>query len=401
MSLETALKETKQRFQEEQEKAAKEDADAREFSKRVVVALRAPDATVEHMKDLQGLLPEAASVHMEALRRSYPNLDRLVLAPNVSTFSALGGHVLVLGAGQAISQLSHVVNVVSPFGLTMAVRVRDAGYTSARDMRDKYGAKAVEYVQSLPRTGPTIDAHMPRPGETEDSARWPVFFPTKRAHVGLYASPAGELYLIARSHAGAEVLPAARAVVETAGTTAQSFVEDSRVRWMEGVAYRNTARLLHGLARALGFAVPETQDYQAHSGSQRLIRYKLARPDIVHRHNTQRITDQWGEPRAAFFRDVVDGGQTVGGSVLVQSDITKGYSLSEAQAPVSNKLPYVTPVTTDKIPVAERIALTIDQRDHYVEKISSLMPRRHLLTHHKYRDSDIGVPLSPVVVVRA
>lgn len=400
MSLDTVLQETAQRFHADQEKAAKEELEVRQFCQRLIV-LRAPDAKFAHTRDLQTLLPEASITHMEALRRSYPDLDRLVLAPNLSSYSALGGHVLVLGPDQRIARMTHVVNVKSPFAVTMAVLVRNATYTSARDMRERYNARIVEYVRTLSRTGPALETHAPLPGSSEDAARWPVFFPAKRAHVGLYAAPSGQLYLITRNHAGAEVLSGASAVVDQASATAQSFVEDPRVKWMQGVAYRNAARLLHGLARFLGLVVPETQDHQSHSGERRQVRYCMVRPDVVHCHDTQRMTDKWGAPRALFFRDVIDGSQGAGEAALLQSDITKGYALTDAQAYAGDAYPALYPLTTDKIPTKDRPALTIDQRDHYSEKISFMMPRGELLTHHKYVDAAIGTPLSPVAVVRS
>lgn len=398
MSLESAVEEAKARYRAEQEREAREREESKDFAKRVDLHLRDGNAVVEDFDSLRTTLSEDAVTFIEALRRAFPGMIKLIVGPAVSSRTTLGGHVLVLDAQQPITQMAHVVNVKSPFAVTIASRLRNVSYTSARAFREKHSQRIEDHLRTLPREGPEMETHY-NCNSDEDAQRWPVFFPAKRAHVGIYNAEDGGLYLVVRSHAGAEVLPGVRKIVSEAGTTAQSFVEDSRVKWMQNVAFRNAARLMRSVAKFLGFDVPTTHDYRSYSGPRRLTRYVIARPDIILHHDTQRMSSVWGTPRAVFFRDVVDGAQGAGDKVLVRSDVTKGYVLVDAEPP-TDSLP-IYPMTTDKIPEDERTELSVDERELVTEKISSLMPRHRLFSHYKYHEARGGSKLSPVVVVRS
>lgn len=405
MSLESLLQETKQQYHDKQKQAARENEEARTFGQRVVVRLRTGVDGIEHVADLRQFLPEAGYLHVEALRRAYPDMERLVLAPNVSSYSSLGGHVLVFNPTQPLSQLAHVVNVKSPFGVTMAVGLRDAKYTSARDFRERYGSKLAECIGDLAKEGPSMETHW-TPDSPEDAQRWQAFFPARRTHVGVYADEDNKMYLVMRSHAGENVLSGVRAVLAEADMTAGRFVEDSRIKWMQDLAYRNVARVLHTVAKTLGFDTPSTHDYKSYSGPERRLRYRAVVPDIVSRHDTQRMTKMWGEPRAVFFRDVIDGSQGRGDAVLVRGDVSTGYALADIDAPVTTDTPVIYPMTTDKIAPAERQSLTADQRDQVTSKISSMLPRSSSLTHRKYHSAPHASvharrQLSPIAVVRS
>lgn len=400
MSLKAVLQETEQRYYEAQEKAARDEQEATEFAKRVDLRMRRPDVVVERFDTLHDVLPAGACTYLEALRHTYPDADRVILGPTTTSRTALGGHVLVLKRDQRVSRMPHVVCVKSPFGLTLAARLRNVKYTSSRAFREEHGARVKEFIATLPHEGPALDTHW-WAGSEEDAERWPVFFPLKRTHVGFYNGKDNAVYMVVRSHAGAEVLPGVRKIVDESATTAESFVNDPRIKWMQNVAYRNAARLMNGIARFLGFEVPREHDNRSHSGPRRLARYVMARPDIVQYHGTQRMTTLWGEPRALFFHDIIDGGQGAGDKALVHSDIAKGYGMVDVEPPTSaDSLPLI-PMRTDKIPEEERMPLSIDTREQLAEKISTRMPRSQLLTHHKYRDASCGDKLEPIVVVRS
>lgn len=397
MSLESALRETEQRFYEAKEAERAEQERGQTFVKRIIFGRRFGLAKAEHVSDLRPLMPEGAYIHLEALRSSYPNMGALILSSNTSTFSSLGGHVLALRGDEKIVRVAHLVNGKSPFGITLGVLLPQAAYTSARDFRERYGGKLASYVRTLEHTGPTLAEHYARGG---DAQRWPAFFPTKRTHVGVYAADDGRMYLVMRSHAGTGVLDGVRAVAEESGMTAERFVTDTRIKWMEGVAYRNAARVLHGVARFLGFTTPTTHDYSTYTGPSRLDMYRAVEPTLVMRHDTQRMTDCWGAPRAVFFRDAIDGAQCKGDTVLIQSDITQGYSMADRHELIGASMLPVLPLTTDKIASAERSALTVDQRDEYADKIASVMPRASALAHYKYKHPS-GRKLTPLDVVRS
>lgn len=398
-SLERALQETVARYQEEKEVAVKQEKDARRFVSRVDITRRYPEATIRTAKELMMTLPRAAYVHLEALYRSFPALLGIVLSPDVSSHSALGGHALIVKPGQEITQLAHVVNVKSPFGVTVAVQVRNVGYTSMRDFRDKYSKRAIEFVQNLSKEGPTLAAHY-APGQTEDAQRWPMFFPSKRAHVGFYCTADNKLFIVMRSHAGSNILEGVRAVVSEQGMTAGSYVVDERIKWMQNIAYRNAVRVVYALARELDFDVPASYDYKAYSGELRLVKYRVVAPDICFAHDTQRLTTRFGGNHAVFFRDYIDGSQGRGDVVLVHTDITGGYVMVDTREYVHEPLPLFA-MTSGKIPVDDRRLYTADERDEHMNRVVSLSARTELLTARKFRQPTKKADLVPVLVIRA
>lgn len=398
-SLERALKDTVVRFNEEKAAVVKKEKEARRFVAKVDVTRRYPAAVISSVTDLLTMLPRAAYMHLEALYRAIPGMLGVMLSPDESSQSALGGHALVVKTTQPVDQLAHIVNVRSPFGVTVAVQVRNAVYTSMRDFRDRYAKRAVAFIQGLSSEGPTLADHYAA-GQTEDAQRWPMFFPSKRAHVGFYCTADNKLYIVMRSHAGSNILEGIRTVVSEEGTTAGRFVADARIKWMQDIAYRNAVRVVYALARELNFEVPTSYDYKAYSGEMRLVKYRIVTPDICFAHDTQRITTRFGGEHAVFFRDYIDGSQGRGDVVLVHTDITGGYVMVDTREYTHEPLPLFA-MTSGKIPVSERRPYTADERDEHMSRVVSLSARTELLTARKFRQPAKKTDLVPVLVIRA
>lgn len=398
-SLERALKETVSRFNEEKAAIAEKEKDALRFITRVDVTRRYPAAIVSSAADLMTMLPRAAYTHLEALYRSFPAMLGVILSPDESSQSALGGHALVLKPSQPVSQLAHVVNVKSPFGLTIAVRVRNTSYTSARDFRDRYSLRATNFISGLSKDGPTLAAHF-APGQSEDAQRWPMFFPSKRAHIGFYSTADNKIFIVMRTHAGSNIIEGVRAVLAEEGMTAGRYVSDERVKWMQCIAYRNAVRVIYALASLLDFEVPTTYDHKAFSGEQRLVKYRVAIPDVSFSHDTQRLSSYFGSEHAVFFRDYIDGSQGKGDTVLVNTDVAGGYVMVNTREYADDPLPLFA-MTSGKIPRDSRRAYSPDERDEQMNRVVSLSARTELLTARKFRQPTRKVDLAPVLVIRA
>jgi len=397
-SLEKTVQEAVERFREEQQTAAKKEQEARKLAIRVHVDRRYPGSVVAHLRDLMLMLPERAYMHLQALFSSHPTFGRLELSRDLASFTTLGGHVLFLSPSEKITQLAHVVNTKSPFACTVAVQLRDFGYTSAREFRDTYGGNLMKLVQSLPNVGPTLEEHW-NPNGAEDAARWSAFMPTKRSHIGFYATQDNKVYLLMRTHSGSAILSGVQSVIGEPDMTAEKFVEDPRVKWMHGIALRNAVRVMFHIISKLQLNVPTTHDYQTFTDNSRLTAYRTVIPDIVVIHDTHRLSRRYGE-HAVFFRDAIDGSQGIG-PVLVHSDITKGYIMMNPLSDADDKTMPVFPMTTGKIPRADRTAYTIDERDEHIVRIRTLESRTELLSARKYNQPSGAADLAPIVVVRS
>lgn len=397
-SLEKTVKEAVDRFHEEQIIAAKKEQEARKLAVRVHVNRRYPETMIAHLRDLMMVLPERAYVHLQALFSSHPAFNRLELSRDIGSFTTLGGHMLFLSPTEKISQLAYVVNTKSPFACTVAVQVRDFDYKSAREFRDVYGNNLMKLVQTLPNTGPSLEEHW-NPNTAEDAARWSAFMPTKRSHIGFYASKDNKVYLVMRSHSGSAILTGVQAVIDEPDMTAEKFVTDPRVKWMQGIARRNAARVMFHVAQKLQLNVPYTYDYETFTDNSRLTAYRAVIPDIVVVHDTQRMTKRYGE-HAVFFRDIIDGSQGIG-PILVHSDITKGYIMLDPLSDADDTTLPVFSMTTGKIPRADRAAYTIDERDDHIARVRTLESRSELLTARKYNQPSGPADLTPIVVVRS
>ena len=397
-SLEKTVQEAVERFHEEQHAAARKEQEGRKMAVRVHVDRRYPGSMISQLRDLMMVLPERAYVHLQALFSSHPTFSRLELSRDVASFSTLGGHVLFLSPTEKISQLAHVVNTKSPFACTVAVKLRDFSYKSAREFRDIYSSDLLRLIQSLPNAGPTLEEHWDR-NSAQDAARWNAFMPTKRAHIGFYATPDNKVYLLMRSHSGSGVLSGVNAIVSEPDMTAEKFVNDPRVKWMQGISRRNALRVMFHVANKLGFKVPYTYDHQTFTDNSRLIAYREVIPDIVAIHDTQRMSRRYGE-HVVFFRDAIDGSQGTC-PILVHSDITKGYVMVDPLRDADDAAMPVFPMTTGKIPRDERTAYTIDERDEHATRIRTLESRSELLSARKYNQPSSVADLTPIVVVRS
>ncbi len=397
-ALEKALTDTLEQYKQSQEAAAAEEKQGRRLVARVDLARRYPDATIQTLEEMATALPRAAFTQLTALYRSLPGVLHVVLSPDESTQTALGGHALVLQPTQEISQLAHIVNVKSPFGLTFAVRVRNVQFTSTRNFHERYKKRIEDFVRNMSNEGPALATHWAA-GSVEDSARWPIFFPTKRAHIGCYKTKEGMLYIIMRTHAGRNILDGVNAVVSEPGMTVKKFISDPRVKWMHSIAYRNAARVVAHLAKALDFSVPETYDYKAYTGPERAVKYRCAVPDISFSHDTHRLTSLFGKEHAVISRDYIDGTNTTGNYILVHADVTDGYVMLSRDSYAGETMPLFA-MTTGKIPAADRQLFTPDERDERLSRVVTQFPRTETLTALKFRRPR-STDLVPVVVVRA
>lgn len=378
-SLQERIRQTKESYHQEQEARKRDHHESRSFASRMHVGYRHPGMKVEHIGSMSSVMSDDNVLYLEALRTRYPKLEKLILSPDAS-HSGIGGHVMVFGPDEVL-QLAHAVNSKSPFGLTMAVRVNNMTYTTGKDLRARVSDKTYEYISGLANEGPTLRTHWSA-GSVEDAARWPVFFPARRAHVGIYHTPSKEVYMIVRTHAGASAVADVKEVLKEPGMTAAKFVQEPRIRWIQQVAYRNAARMLHGLAEALGFKTDQQYDPDSHSGEEGWRKYMMVKPALAFYHNTQRFTHVMGQERPIFFRDVVDAASSVGG-VLIHSDVTAGYTRTPSPATYSGDFSII-PVSTGKIKKDERREMTSDEYEDATTRVVSRRPRANLFRSFKY-----------------
>jgi len=378
-TLKDRLRKTEESYHQEQKERERNHHDSRSFAARMHIGYRHSGASVDHVGAMIAHTSEENVLHFEALRARYPKLEKLVLSPDAA-HTSIGGHVLVFSPEETL-QLAHAVNSKSPFGLTMAIRVKNMTYTTGKELRARVADKTYEYISTLDTEGPRLSTHW-RAGSAEDAARWPVFFPAKRAHVGIYHTPSKEVYMIIRTHAGANAVADVKEVLKEPDMTASKFVEEPRIKWLHHMAYRNAARVLHGLANALGFKTDQQYDPDSHSGDAGWRKYIMSKPAIAFYHNTQRVTHTMGQARPIFFRDVVDATSCEGGEALVHSDITMGYTRVPSST-FRGEFSMI-PMTTGKVKKEERREMTSDDYEDATDRVVSIRPRANLFRRYKY-----------------
>src|SRR3989338_5680077 len=180
----------RQKRQERQEDAEREASEASLRAQAIAKVDRS-----ERPEEEEDLDDEAVAHSMELLRRYGKDIHAIKLAPG-SSGSGLGPRVIMV-KGTTKMQGADVFDMTAPFLNTGMIPLEGVKGTQ-EDVRATYSAQLVRFMSTLSPHSPKVSTHFHITG---DRAPWAPFFPTKKAHVGIYFD--GKRYfLIASMHAG-------------------------------------------------------------------------------------------------------------------------------------------------------------------------------------------------------
>src|SRR3989338_2021966 len=241
----------RQKRQERQEDAEREASEASLRAQAIAKVDRS-----ERPEEEEDLDDEAVAHSMELLRRYGKDIHAIKLAPG-SSGSGLGPRVIMV-KGTTKMQGADVFDMTAPFLNTGMIPLEGVKGTQ-EDVRATYSAQLVRFMSTLSPHSPKVSTHFHITG---DRAPWAPFFPTKKAHVGIYFD--GKRYfLIASMHAGENLANDLAAIASEPEMTARRLAKDARIRWIQDVSSRNVKRVLYEAATALGVPVTFGRDTSA------------------------------------------------------------------------------------------------------------------------------------------
>ena len=236
-----------------QKRQQRQDDEEREASE---ASLRAQAVGAIDQSENDELTEEAVAHATELLRRYGKSVQSIKLAPGSSS-SGMGPRVIMV-KGTTKMQGADVFDMSAPF-LNTGMIPLDGVRGTQEDVRATYSAQLVKFVTTLTPHSPKVSTHF---HSTGDKAPWAPFFPTRKAHIGIYFD-GKRYYLIASMHAGENLANDLAAIANEPEMTARGLTKDARIRWIEDVSSRNVKRVLYEAATALGVPVTYGRDTSA------------------------------------------------------------------------------------------------------------------------------------------
>lgn len=346
---------------QEQERAVQE---SNAFIGRSLITSRYPLVGVhfssgDFPKVLEALGEDEHS-HLSSLKHTYHGtMSRLFLSPDKPS-SDLGGFAMVLKRDSSRIHSVELLDDKAPFAFTMIIPITSESLQTSGvpmgDLRRAVEGKVREFLKGLPTQSPSIRTHF-SPGKDIDAASWDTFFPTNKAFAGVYIKD-GQLYLASCTHAGETIRDELNDLFVGDQIDATMFVNSQVCAWVKSMSRRNCARVLFGLANALGVTIPHMIDGNAfvrpHCEPPR-----CAIPELSTHYNTCRSTDT---KQPIFFRRCADAEQSTGRHLLVQSDHVRGLAAITPTWEKTNDCEGMFPISTSVIPKDKRLPWSVDYR---------------------------------------